>query len=134
MSTADATRHKPDWWERLAADEGGRAVPADPPGHAHLRKAVLSRQAFSDPNWIFERKLDGIRGLAIRSGGHTRMLSRNDLDLSNRYPGGQEAAAQQAGREFAIDGEVVAFEGSQTSFARLAERGRRPVPVFFYVF
>jgi bifunctional non-homologous end joining protein LigD len=97
-------------------------------------KAVLARQAFSDPNWIFERKLDGIRGLAVRSGEDTRLLSRNDLDLSRRYPEVREAAARQEASRFAIDGEVVAFEGSRTSFARLADRGRHPVPVFFYVF
>ena len=33
-----------------------------------------------------------------------------------------------------IDGEVVAFDGSQTSFARLAQRGQHYVPVFYYVF
>jgi bifunctional non-homologous end joining protein LigD len=36
--------------------------------------------------------------------------------------------------QFAIDGEVVAFEGSQTSFARLAQRHQHYVPVFLYVF
>ena len=33
-----------------------------------------------------------------------------------------------------LDGEVVAFAGAQTSFARLQQRGERPVAVFFYVF
>ncbi|HWE15428.1 MAG TPA: non-homologous end-joining DNA ligase [Solirubrobacteraceae bacterium] len=97
-------------------------------------KAVLERQSFSSPDWIFERKLDGIRCLAIRAGTETRMLSRNDLDLAHRYPEVREALAAQASGQFAVDGEVVAFDGAQTSFARLAERARRPVPVFFYVF
>ena len=104
------------------------------PAHARLMKAVLDRQSFSDPDWIFERKLDGIRCLAIRSGGETRMLSRNDLDLSGRYPEVRDALAAQEHDAFALDGEIVAFEGSQTSFARLAQRARRPVAVFFYVF
>ncbi len=33
-----------------------------------------------------------------------------------------------------IDGEVVAFAGSQTSFARLQQRGEHPAAIFFYVF
>ncbi len=33
-----------------------------------------------------------------------------------------------------IDGEVVAFDGAQTSFSRLQQRGEHPTPVFFYVF
>ena len=32
-------------------------------------KAVLTQERFSDPDWIFERKLDGIRCIAIRDGG-----------------------------------------------------------------
>ena len=49
-------------------------------------KAVLSDQPFSDPEWIFERKLDGIRCIAIRDGGAVKLLSRNDLSLNARYP------------------------------------------------
>jgi bifunctional non-homologous end joining protein LigD len=129
-----ATSNRPGWWEKLDPDERERAVPSDAPAHAHVMKAVLERHPFSDPAWIYERKLDGIRGLAIRSGRQSRMLSRNDLDLSRRYPEIKDAVARQEATRFAIDGEVVAFDGAQTSFARLADRARHPVPVFFYVF
>ena len=97
-------------------------------------KAVLCREPFSDPDWIYERKLDGIRCLAIRDGRTTRLLSRNDLDLGRRYPEIRDAVAAQPATRFAIDGEIVAFDGPQTSFAALAARGHHPVPVFFYVF
>ncbi len=92
------------------------------------------REPFSNAEWIFERKLDGIRCLATRSGDEVRLLSRNDLDLGARYPEVREAIASQRHDRFAVDGEVVAFSGRQTSFARLAQRGQRPVSVFFYVF
>ena len=39
-------------------------------------KAVLSDEPFSDPDWIFERKLDGIRCLAIRDGSGVSLMSR----------------------------------------------------------
>jgi DNA ligase D-like protein (predicted ligase) len=133
-SAPNTTRRSPRWWDRLRPDEQEHAVPAEAPRHARLMKAFLDRRPFSDPDWIFERKLDGIRCLAIRSGRQTRMLSRNDLDLSRRYPELQEALDRQPSIRCAVDGEVVAFDGAQTSFARLAERGRHPVPVFFYVF
>jgi DNA ligase D-like protein (predicted ligase) len=97
-------------------------------------KAVLTRERFSDPEWIFERKLDGIRCVAIRSGGGVRLLSRNDLSLNARYPEVAAALEEEPCEQFALDGEVVAFEGSRTSFARLAERGHRPVAVYYYVF
>ncbi|MFZ0092230.1 MAG: non-homologous end-joining DNA ligase [Solirubrobacteraceae bacterium] len=120
--------------DRLPVAEREQAVPAPAPADAELMKAVLERRSFSDHGWIFERKLDGIRCLAIRSGPQTRLLSRNDLDLGDRYPEIRAAVAAQAHDRFAIDGEVVAFDGAQTSFARLAQRGRHPVPVFLYVF
>jgi bifunctional non-homologous end joining protein LigD len=106
-----------------------------PPTGAQAMKAILNREAFSDPAWVYERKLDGIRCIAIRDGDTIKMLSRNDLDLSGRYPEvGQALAAQTGTARFAIDGEIVAFDGAQTSFAKLAARGHHPVPVFYYVF
>jgi DNA ligase D-like protein (predicted ligase) len=97
-------------------------------------KAVLTKERFSDPAWIFERKLDGIRCIATRDGDDVRLLSRNDLALDGRYPEIARALAAEPADRFAVDGEIVAFEGSRTSFARLAQRGRRPVKVFYYVF
>jgi bifunctional non-homologous end joining protein LigD len=97
-------------------------------------KAVLTDERFSDPDWIYERKLDGIRGVAIRSGRDLRLLSRNDLSMNERYPGVAEALASQSRTRFAVDGEVVAFSGRRTSFETLAQRGERGVKVFFYVF
>jgi bifunctional non-homologous end joining protein LigD len=106
-----------------------------PPTGAQAMKAVLNREAFSDPAWVYERKLDGIRCVAIRDGDAISMLSRNDLDLGGRYPEIRQAIAAQTGTaRFVVDGEIVAFDGAQTSFARLAQRGHHPVPVFYYVF
>jgi DNA ligase D-like protein (predicted ligase) len=105
-----------------------------PPKAADVMKAVLTDERFSDPNWIYERKLDGIRCIAIRSGKRLRMLSRNNLSLNARYPELAEALGAESCQRFAIDGEVVAFAGSQTSFARLTQRHQKPVPVFLYVF
>jgi bifunctional non-homologous end joining protein LigD len=118
----------------LAAADREQLRPAPAPKRANAMKAVLTDGRFSDPAWIYERKLDGIRCIAIRDGGPTRLLSRNDLSMNDRYP--EIAAALDAERSprFAIDGEVVAFDRGQTSFARLAERRRRPIPIFLYVF
>jgi bifunctional non-homologous end joining protein LigD len=119
----------------LSEDERALVQTAPPPHGADVMKAVLNRVAFSDPAWVFERKLDGIRCLAVRNGDTLTMHSRNDLDLGARYPEVADAIKEQRdGSRFAIDGEVVAFEGSETSFAKLAARGHHPVPVFYYVF
>ena len=74
-------------------------------------KAVLTDERFSSPDWIFERKLDGIRCIATRDGATLRMLSRNDLPMNDRYPGIAAALAGQSRKQFTVDGEVVAVSG-----------------------
>ena len=118
----------------LSAEELELAPGAPPPSTAGAMKAVLTDERFSDPEWIFERKLDGIRCIAIRSGGTLTLLSRNDLSMNDRYPELVEAYSKESCDRFVVDGEVVAFDGSETSFARLTQRGRHYVPVFMYVF
>ncbi len=107
---------------------------APAPTRAAAMKAVLTDERFSDPDWIFERKLDGIRCVAIRDGAAVRLLSRNDLPLNGRFPTIAAALEQQPSRRFAVDGEVVAFSGAQTSFAKLADARAGRAKVFFYVF
>lgn len=105
--------------------------------------ATLTNERFSDPEWIFERKLDGVRGLAFRDGDQVRLLSRNRLSLNGTYPEIVDALAQQDTARFVVDGEIVAFEGRRTSFARLQGRlgigdpdqaRASGIPVFYYVF
>src|SRR3712207_4045175 len=97
-------------------------------------KAVLSDTPFSDPGWIFERKLDGIRCLAIREGGGVRLLSRTAREMNGQFPELVEALERQPSRDFVADGEIVAFERGVTSFAKLQQRARRQVAVQLYVF
>jgi bifunctional non-homologous end joining protein LigD len=105
---------------------------ADPaPTTASAMKAVLTDERFSDPDWIYERKLDGIRCIAIRDGGPVRLLSRNDLSLNGRYPGVVADLEADPCTRFAVDGEVVAFEGAKTSFQAL---GHPDASIFYYVF
>jgi DNA ligase D-like protein (predicted ligase) len=105
--------------------------------------ATLSHERFWEDGWVYERKLDGQRCLAVRTGRGTRLYSRSGRDVTVAFPEIAEALEHQARTDFVIDGEVVAFEGSRTSFARLqprihvssAEKARRSgVPVYFYVF
>jgi bifunctional non-homologous end joining protein LigD len=98
-------------------------------------KAVLTDAPFSDPGWIFERKLDGVRCLVHREdGGAPRLLSRTDRDMTGQFPELAEALAAEPSRDFVVDGEIVAFADGITSFQRLQRRGRERVSVFLYVF
>ena len=95
-------------------------------------KAVLSDEPFSDPGWIFERKLDGIRCVAHKRGDEVRLLSRTDHLMNDRFTKLAEALGREPHRDFVADGEVVAFQDGVTSFARL--QGRAHATVFLYLF
>jgi bifunctional non-homologous end joining protein LigD len=105
--------------------------------------ATLTRDRFSDPAWMYERKLDGERCLAFRDGDQVRLMTRNRKMVSSTYPELVEALGTQQSGDFVVDGEVVAFENGQTRFAQLQQRmqqGRptadliRSVPVQYYLF
>jgi len=106
--------------------------------------ATLTKERFSDDGWLFERKLDGVRALAIRHGGRTRLMSRNRRDMSAGYPELVTALDEASGiGDFVLDGEIVAFDGDRTSFAMLQKRIHQTnpsriklagVPVFYYLF
>jgi bifunctional non-homologous end joining protein LigD len=85
-------------------------------------KAKLTDRPFSDPNWVFERKLDGIRAAVRREGGEVTLTSRTGKPLASAYPELVEALEAEPASEFLADGEIVAFDGSRTSFERLQGR------------
>ena len=85
-------------------------------------RATLTDERFSDPDWIFERKLDGERVLVFRQGKRVRLLSRNKKLLNNTYPELVDAYRKQPNGNFIVDGEVVAFQGRISSFSRLQGR------------
>ncbi len=99
-------------------------------------KAVLWDEPFSDPGWIFERKLDGVRCLAHRyDGGAVQLVSRTDRSMNGDYPELVRALEAEPCGDFVVDGEVVAFDRrGVTSFSRLQRRHRERVAVSFYLF
>lgn len=106
-------------------------------------KAVLHGSPFSDPDWIYERKLDGERCLAYRTPDGVRLRSRTDKLLNNTYPELVEALEREASPEFVADGEIVALRNGIPSFSRLQgrlgiadpERARRTgIAVYYYLF
>src|SRR5437867_1145153 len=84
-----------------------------PPAWTPPMLATLTDERFSDPNWFYERKLDGERCLSFRTDRRVRLLSRNRKPIDAHYPEVAEALSAQPGRSFVADGEVVAFEGRQ---------------------
>jgi bifunctional non-homologous end joining protein LigD len=121
-------------FDSLSAQERALLKPEPRPDKVTAMKAVLTDERFSDPEWIYERKLDGIRCLAFKAEQRVQLRSRNDLSLNGRFPEVVEALEADAVTDVVLDGEVVAFAGAQTSFERLQQSGERPVSVFYYVF
>jgi DNA ligase D-like protein (predicted ligase) len=97
-------------------------------------KAVLSDQPFSDPDWIFERKLDGIRCIAIKDDSGVSLMSRTAHRMNDQFPEIAEALEREPASHFVADGEVVAMRDGVSSFELLQQRHRRRVPVYYYVF
>jgi len=106
-------------------------------------KAILISAPFSDPNWLFERKLDGVRAGVVVNQGAVRLLSRSGHTMNATYPELVETIEADPVHDLIADGEIVAFEHGQTSFARLQrriqihdpERARRSgVAVYLYLF
>src|SRR4051794_4523052 len=66
--------------------------------------ATLTQERFTGPEWIFERKYDGIRLLAFKQGADVRLFSRNRLPQN--LPGIQDAIAKLPGHEAIVEGEI----------------------------
>jgi bifunctional non-homologous end joining protein LigD len=124
-------------------DAVAQASASGPPAWVEPELATLTRERFSDPAWLYERKFDGERCLAYRAGDRLRLMTRNQKQVDATYPELAASLRAQACADFIVDGEVVAFDGAATSFSRLQQRLgvrnpshelRAAVPVFFYLF
>ncbi len=95
---------------------------------------LRTNQLSEGVEWRYEIKFDGYRALAIKTGGHVQLRSRNDNDFNLRYPGVVEALKPMPD-ETVIDGEIVALdETGRPSFKTLQNFGSGPAPLHFYVF
>jgi ATP-dependent DNA ligase len=72
--------------------------------------ATLTYERFEGPEWIFERKIDGIRLLAFKRGRKVELFSRNRLPQD--LPTLEEAIAGLPVEEAILDGEMT-WEGSR---------------------
>jgi len=96
--------------------------------------ATLTEKYFSDKNWLFEEKFDGIRCIVVSKNGSINLFSRNKNKLNQKYPSIIEPLKKQRVKNFIIDGEIVAFEGNITSFSKLQRIKQEKVSIYFYAF
>jgi bifunctional non-homologous end joining protein LigD len=124
--------------------EGARKAPV--PSAIHPMLATPVERPFDDPEWLFEIKWDGYRAVAFIEGGKSRLVSRNQNDLTGQYPELLELPTFVKARTAVLDGEVVALDDEgRSSFSLMQQRtglrsaGRRAapradVPIVYYLF
>jgi bifunctional non-homologous end joining protein LigD len=99
------------------------AIPAAMPIFIEPMKAVLVEKAFSHAEWLFETKWDGVRAVCFIENGVGRLMSRNQLDITARYPELELLAEWVNASQAVIDGEIVSLdEEGLPSFQRLQAR------------
>src|SRR3954463_815363 len=96
-----------------ALENPARASMSEPPFPTWLEPmaATLTRERFAGPEWVFERKLDGIRLLAFKHDGEVRRLSRNQLSQNAPYPSFVRAIEQLPVSDVILDGEATGVWG-----------------------
>jgi len=135
---------------RLFARKRGNPARVGSPTTASLPNLPSAKARFIEPmkaklverppaagDWIYELKFDGIRLIAVKRAEKVSLLSRNQNELTQRFPEIADAVETLPTRECVIDGEVVALdEEGRSSFQLLQARemeGRKS-PVYFYAF
>lgn len=106
--------------------------------------AHLADKPFSDPQWLFEIKWDGVRALSWIRKGKLEMRARSGRTITAQYPELAELAEHVDAQDALLDGEIVVLEPSgRSSFERLQQRMNvaKPTarqvaenPVLLYVF
>jgi bifunctional non-homologous end joining protein LigD len=86
-----------------------------------------------DEEWSYELKYDGFRAVAAITGGEAAMLSRNELDLSSRFPRIHEALRKWKTKEIVVDGEVVVLDEKGAPRFQLLQQGGKERMVLFDV-
>src|SRR5258707_448828 len=93
------------------------------PSRVEPMLATLANRPFSDPNWLFEIKWDGVRALARIENGALVLRSRTGVDIAKRYPELASLPNALAARKAILDGEIVALDAQgRSNFERLQER------------
>ena len=120
------------------------AVSAKMPNEFSVTLARLADKPFSDPNWLFEIKWDGIRTVAFVDNGDVRLFSRSKRDVTAEFPEFQDLARHLRTGTALLDGEIVTLdENGRSDFQKLQNRFGvskpsqkliRDVPLTYYLF
>jgi bifunctional non-homologous end joining protein LigD len=71
---------------------------------------TLVAKPFHREGWVYEEKIDGYRMLAYKDGRKVRLVSRNRVDHTPRYPNVAAAIRQLPSKTLVLDGELAVFD------------------------
>jgi bifunctional non-homologous end joining protein LigD len=137
-----SARGKPTARQKIEFPAGAKRAPM--PEHVVPALATLADKPFSNPEWLFEIKWDGVRTLARVKDHQLRMWSRSQREITREYPELAGLPNYVNGHDVWLDGEVVAldkdgrsdFQLLQQRFSVLSPSAElmRKAPVVYYVF
>ncbi|NZA27759.1 DNA ligase D [Luteimonas sp. SJ-92] len=113
-----ARRRKRDWSKAAAKLPGARKARA-PEGPFVPQLARLGQSPPQGEQWLHELKWDGYRILATVADGAVRLWSRNALEWTDKVPEIRAAVEQLRLTSAALDGELIAGQGSREDFSLL---------------
>jgi bifunctional non-homologous end joining protein LigD len=100
---------------------GARSAPM--PREVSVTLAKLADKPFSDPNWLFEIKWDGIRTVAFVDNADVRLFSRSKRAVTAEFPEFQDLARHLRAGTAILDGEIVTLdENGRSDFQKLQNR------------
>lgn len=127
-------------------DCSGTPIKRPMPSEIHPMLAESIDEPFDGKDWLFEIKWDGYRAVAFIENGKVRLVSRNQNELTPRYPELKDLPKFVKAKNAILDGEVVALDlEGRSSFSLMQQRtGFRTatkratpnpeVPVLYYAF
>jgi bifunctional non-homologous end joining protein LigD len=97
--------------------------------------ATLAEAVPTGDDWLYEIKWDGYRALGYVRAGEARLLSRNDNDLTARFPAVAKALAKAArSPNCVVDGEVCALDADGRPSFSAMQQGKPDTPIVYAVF
>jgi bifunctional non-homologous end joining protein LigD len=121
------------WQSRPASRQSGAtrvrsSVKHDPlPKIKSVMLATTIDAPFDDDGWLFEIKWDGYRAICtVDDKGKLTLVSRNGLDMLEKFPGLSELENAFESRPIVVDGEIVSIDREgRSSFQRLQEAQKK---------
>jgi bifunctional non-homologous end joining protein LigD len=122
-----------NWLIVRKRDQGAQAGEDVPSRKYRPMLATLEKTVSSSEGWLFEVKWDGYRAIAYVRGGESKLLSRNDKDLTQRFEHVAREIVKAVKTPYVVlDGEVCALDDQgRASFSAMQQGG---APLVYYVF